>query len=107
MTHTHLERRFLPIIRRAGLPKPQSQRYLGTNRVDFVWPELELVVETDGLTYHRTAAQQAEGLRRDHAHAGAGLLPLHFSHAQIRYEPAEVEQTLLAVARRRPGPAPR
>jgi hypothetical protein len=28
LTHSELERRFLPIARRAGLPKPQTQRWL-------------------------------------------------------------------------------
>ena len=44
---------------RAGLPKPLTQQWLHGFRVDFYWPELGLVVETDGLRYHRTAAQQA------------------------------------------------
>jgi very-short-patch-repair endonuclease len=76
-------------------------------RVDFYWPELGLVVETDGLTYHRTPAQQAEDRRRDQAHTAAGLTVLRFTHAQVRYEPGYVEQVLRAVARRlqssRPG----
>jgi very-short-patch-repair endonuclease len=100
MTHTHLERRFLPLVRRAGLPPPQSQRHIGRARVDFVWPELELVIETDGLTYHRTAAQQAEDLRRDHTHAAEGRTPLRFSHGQIRYEAGHVLEVLTAVRQR-------
>lgn len=97
LTHTELERRFLAIVRRAGLPLPEGQRRFGPTRVDFFWPSLNLVVETDGLTYHRTAAQQSEDLRRDHEHAAAGLRTLRFSHAQIRYEPRHVESTPAAV----------
>lgn len=97
LTHTELERRFLAIVRRAGLPLPDGQRGHGPHRVDFWFPQLDLVVETDGLTYHRTAAQQTEDLRRDQAHAVAGRRTLRFSHAQIRYEPRYVEQTLVAV----------
>ena len=97
LTHSELERRFLAIVRRAGLPKPTGQHRTGTGRVDFFWPELNLVVETDGLTYHRTAAQQSEDLRRDHEHAAAGLRTLRFSHAQIRFQPGHVEATLAAV----------
>jgi predicted transcriptional regulator of viral defense system len=40
VTDSILEQRFLRIARRAGLPKPQTQRRLGGGRVDFVWPEL-------------------------------------------------------------------
>lgn len=97
MTQTELEQRFLPIAMRAGLPTPQTQEWVNGFKVDFYWPELRLVVETDGLTYHRTAAQQSEDLRRDHEHAAAGLRTLRFSHAQIRYEPQHVENTLAAV----------
>lgn len=55
-----LERRFLAVARGAGLPKPRTQARLGRYRVDFHWPELGLVIETDSLTYHRTAAEQAD-----------------------------------------------
>ncbi len=52
-----LERRFLAIVRDAGLPAPETQRRLGRNRVDFFWPALGFVVETDSLRHHRTAAE--------------------------------------------------
>jgi very-short-patch-repair endonuclease len=99
-TDSTLERYFLPIVKRAGLPKPQTQRYLGSYRVDFFWPELGLVVETDSLRHHRTPAQQARDHRRDQAHLAAGRTPLRFTHGQIRYEPSYVEGILRAVARR-------
>jgi very-short-patch-repair endonuclease len=53
-----LERRFLAIVRDAGLPAPATQRRLGRYRVDFFWPDLGFVVETDSLRHHRTAAEQ-------------------------------------------------
>jgi very-short-patch-repair endonuclease len=69
-------------------------------RVDFFWPELELVVETDGLRYHRTPAQQAKDRVRDQAHIAAGLTPLRFTHGQIAYEQESVVDCLIAVAHR-------
>lgn len=99
LTHTELERRFLAIVRRARLPLPAGQLRRGPHRMDFFWADLKLVVETDGLTYHRTAAQQSADLRRDHENAAAGLRTLRFSHAQIRFEPEHVERTLAAVKR--------
>jgi very-short-patch-repair endonuclease len=68
-------------------------------RVDFHWPELGLVVETDGLRYHRTAAQQGRDAVRDNALRAAGLTPVRFTHAQVRYEPNYVERTLAAIVR--------
>jgi very-short-patch-repair endonuclease len=89
-----LERRFLAIARAAGLPKPHMQAQLGSYRVDFHWPELALVVETDSLTYHRTAADQAVDIRRDQAHVRAGLRTLRFSHRQVFHQPAYVQEVL-------------
>jgi very-short-patch-repair endonuclease len=99
-----LERRFRPIARRAGLPLPLMRVYVNGFEVDFYWPELGLVVETDGGTFHRTPAQQREDRRRDQAHAVAGMAALRFTHEQIRYEPEYVERVLAAVARRLAAP---
>jgi hypothetical protein len=56
-------------------------------RVDFYWPDLGLVVETDGLTTHRTPAQQAADLVRDQTHAADELVPLRFARGQVRFQP--------------------
>jgi very-short-patch-repair endonuclease len=100
LTDSELERRFLPLVRAVGLPRPQTRVHVNGYRVDFYWPELGLVVETDGLRYHRTPAQQARDRVRDQTHAAAGLTPLRFTRAQVRFEPAHVQATLAAVARR-------
>ncbi|MGD9735509.1 MAG: DUF559 domain-containing protein [Solirubrobacterales bacterium] len=93
-SQTALERRFLPIARAAGLPRPGSQVRLGRYRVDFHWPELGLVVEADSLTYHRTVAQQTTDMERDQAHARAGLRTLRFNHRQVFREPRYVREVL-------------
>jgi very-short-patch-repair endonuclease len=99
VTDSELERRFLRLVRRAGLPKPFTQQRVNGYLVDFFWPELKLVVETDGLRYHRTATQQSRDRERDQAHVAAGLIALRFSHAQVRYDPERVVETLRAVAK--------
>jgi very-short-patch-repair endonuclease len=66
-------------------------------RLDFLWPKARLVVETDGLRYHRTPAQQAKDRVRDQALVAAGFTVLRFTHAQVRYDPRHVVATLLAV----------
>jgi very-short-patch-repair endonuclease len=87
-------------VRKAGLPKPETGLHLNGFKVDFYWPVLGLVVETDGLTYHRTPAEQARDRVRDQAHAVAGLTPLRFTRAQVKFEPEHVLATLTAVAAR-------
>jgi very-short-patch-repair endonuclease len=100
LTDSELERRFLRLVRRAGLPPPRTRERVNGYVVDFHWPELGLVVETDGLRYHRTPAQQAKDRARDQAHTAAGLTPLRFTHAQIGYEPWQVANLLTSVAER-------
>ena len=100
LTDSELEQRFLALVAKAGLPLPVTGARLNGFKVDFHWPELGLVVETDGLRYHRTASQQARDRRRDHANAKAGLETLRFTNRQIRYEAIEVEETLRSVAER-------
>ncbi len=97
LTDSELERYFLSIARRVGLPLPLTRQRVNGFRVDFFWPDLRLVVETDGLTYHRTPAQQAKDLVRDQAHLAAGYVPLRFTHEQVKYEPDHVRRTLIAV----------
>lgn len=99
-TASELERWFLPLARAAGLPRPLTSRYVNGFEVDFYWPDLGLVVETDGLRYHRTPATQARDRLRDQTHARAGLTPLRFTHEQIRYDSRRVRATLSDVARR-------
>lgn len=97
VTQSELERELLSLIREAGLPIPETQIVLGTARVDFTWPELGLVVEVDGLRYHRTPVQQSADAKRDHAHQLAGRTPMRFSHAQVFFEPGYVVGTLSEV----------
>jgi very-short-patch-repair endonuclease len=100
LTDSKLERLFLPLARRAGLSRPMTGQIVNGCKVDFYWPDLGLVVETDGLRYHRTPAQQANDRMRDQAHTAAGLTQLRFTHFQVRYEPGYVEETLAAVTHR-------
>ena len=99
-TDSNLERRFLALLREHRLPLPGTQEHVGRGRTDFYWPELGLVVETDGLSYHRTPMQQLEDRRRDQAHTAAGRTQLRFANLQVRESPDEVADVLAAVIRR-------
>jgi very-short-patch-repair endonuclease len=98
-TRSGLERAFIPIAIKAGFERPLTRQWVNGFEVDFHWPNLKVVIETDGGTFHRTPAQQAADRRRDLTHTAAGLTALRFTHGQIRYEPAFVLEILTAVYR--------
>ncbi len=100
LSDSNLEIFFRPIAAAAELPVPLSKQNVNGFEVDFHWPELGLVVETDGLRYHRTPAAQTRDRLRDQKHVAAGLTVLHFTHWQVRREPAHVRDMLTQTARR-------
>ncbi len=95
---SELEVLFRPIAVAAGLPAPLTKHVVNGFEVDFFWPELGLVVETDGWRYHRTPATQSRDALRDQTHTAAGITPLRFSHHQVKYEPDHVQAVLEATA---------
>jgi very-short-patch-repair endonuclease len=99
LTREELERRFLPMVEQVGLPLPLTKHWVNGYEVDFYWPDLGFVVETDGLRYHRTPAEQARDRLRDQAHTAAGMTQLRFTHEQVRYGPEHVLEILRATAR--------
>lgn len=94
LSDSDLEIYFRRIVKAAKLPMPLSKQRVNEFEVDFFWPELGLVVETDGLRYHRTPSAQLKDARRDRAHVMAGMTPLRFTHYEVRYEPARVRNSL-------------
>jgi uncharacterized protein DUF559 len=100
LSDSDLEVLFRPIAAAAGLPLPKAKAMVNGFEVDFFWPGLGLVVETDGLRYHRTPSAQAHDRLRDQTHVAAGLTPLRFTHHQVKHDPAYVAEVLRETARR-------
>jgi hypothetical protein len=94
LSDAELELLFRPLAAAAGLPTPLTKQWVDDFEVDFFWPALGLVVETDGWRYHRTPAAQTRDARRFQAHTASGLTPLRFSHWQVKHEPADVRRIL-------------
>jgi very-short-patch-repair endonuclease len=70
VTLSKLERRFLDVLREAGLPLPRTNRPAGGRRVDCRWPEHRLTVELDGYRYHASRHAWEQDRRREReAHA--------------------------------------
>jgi hypothetical protein len=94
LSDDELELLFRPLAVAAGLHTPLTKRIVNGYEVDFYWPDLRLVIETDGLRYHRTASSQTRDARRDQTHTAAGFTPLRFSHYQVKFEPTHVRSIL-------------
>jgi hypothetical protein len=94
LSDDELELLFRPLAVAAGLPTPLTKTKINEFEVDFFWPDLGLVVETDGWRYHRTPAAQTRDALRFQEHTAAGLTPLRFSHWQVKYEPRHVKAIL-------------
>lgn len=75
LSDDELELLFRPIAAAAGLPTPLTKQLINKFEVDFFWPELGLVVETDGWRYHRTPSAQTRDALRFQRHTAAGLTP--------------------------------
>jgi very-short-patch-repair endonuclease len=109
MTRSELERAFRRIVRRAGLPQPRSNLVIAGRERDFAWPDLDVVVETDGWHAHGTRPAFERDRSRDAELAARGYAVLRFTYRQVRDEPVRVAALLAPVLRRRsprpPGPA--
>ena len=94
LSDSDLEVLFRPLARAAGLPLPLTKHRVLDYEVDFFFPDHGLIVETDGLRYHRTPSQQARMVKRDQTHTAAGFRVLRFTHWQIAHAPNEVTDVL-------------
>ncbi len=94
LSDSDLEVLFRPLALAAGFPPPLTKHWVLGYETDFWFPDRGLVVETDGLRYHRTPSQQARAAKRDQTHAAAGLRVLRFTHWQVAHAPNEVVDVL-------------
>jgi hypothetical protein len=61
---SELERTFLRLLRKWGLPLPITNRPASGKRVDCRWPEYRLTVELDSYRYHRSRYAWEQDHRR-------------------------------------------
>jgi very-short-patch-repair endonuclease len=99
LSDSDLEVLFRPLALAADLPVPLTKHWVLGYEVDFWFPDHGLVVETDGLRYHRTASQQARMVKRDQKHTAAGLRVLRFTHWQVAHAADEVTDLLRRIRR--------
>jgi hypothetical protein len=97
-----LERRFLALCRRVGLPSPSVNEWIAIEgeemQFDFVWHAQRVVVEVDGWDTHRTKRAFREDRRRDRLLRLAGWEPARFTWDDVSGDPARVELELRTLA---------
>jgi very-short-patch-repair endonuclease len=96
-TWSELEEAFLAACRRAKLPTPEVNALIDPHdsdptaiRVDFVWREQRVIVETDGHQTHSTRQAFEEDRLRDQRLAVAGWVVIRITWRQLTQRPSEV-----------------
>ena len=102
-TRSEAERRLLELIRAARLPEPYANVRAAGYEVDFLWRELELIVEVDGYAYHSSRGAFERDRRRDADLQTAGFRVLRLTWRQIADEPAAVVALLARATTAVPG----
>jgi very-short-patch-repair endonuclease len=100
LSDSDLEVLFRPLAIAGGFPVPLTKHRVLGYETDFFFPDHDLIVETDGLRYHRTPSQQARAVKRDQKHVAAGFRVLRFTHWQIAHAADEVTDVLRQVRSR-------
>ena len=93
-TRSELERLFLDLCTRAGLPRPEVNVEIGGLTVDFLWRRNRLVVETDGYEFHRGKSAFQDDKRRDLRLRALGYDLVRLSYDQVVNEAETVAATL-------------
>ncbi len=98
---SYLERRFLELVRTAGLPRPTCQvvhRLDGERiaRVDFQFPDTKIIVEVSGRLGHVSDTDRQSDARRRNGLQQTGHIVLEFTTADVLDEQSYVIDTLIA-----------
>jgi hypothetical protein len=87
LTRSELEERFLALIDRAGLPRPELNVLIEGFEVDAVWRDARVVVELDGRGTHGTAAAFERDRERDRVLQVADWRPIRVTSRQLSEDP--------------------
>jgi very-short-patch-repair endonuclease len=101
VTLSRLERRFLELLREAGLVLPRTNRPTGGRRVDCRWPEQRLTVELDSYRYHRSRHAWEKDRRREREARARGDEFRRYTYGDVFEHPRLMLQELRALLPRR------
>jgi very-short-patch-repair endonuclease len=103
VTRSELERRFLEMLERAGLPRPRVNERLTIDgrwiEVDCAWPDRRVIVELDGHAYHSTRTAFERDRARDRALQAAGWRVVRVTWRQLHQDAGAVATHLARLLR--------
>ena len=82
------------LIRKAGLPQPESNVRIEGHEVDLLWRDHKLIVEIDSWAFHSMRSSFEGDRRRDQRLTTAGWRVLRVTARQLVFEPELVVATL-------------
>jgi very-short-patch-repair endonuclease len=99
LTKSEAERLLLKLIRRAGLPPPETNVLVAGCQVDALWREQRVAVEVDSWRFHGHRKAFENDRHRDAKLRAVGVLPVRVTARQVVERPeAVVADLALAVA---------
>lgn len=90
ITASQAEAHYSAVLKKAKAPPSETQYWIGPYRVDRCWPELKLVVEIDGVRFHRDRKRMEEDNERQDYLRRCGWAVTRFTRRQVVYEPEYV-----------------
>ena len=98
-TRSEMERRFLRMCTRAGLPPPEVNVWLdvgdgGKLQPDFLWRDARLIMEADGRQFHGTRSAFVNDRRRERRLQLAEWRVSHCTWHEIQHEPNRLAATI-------------
>ncbi len=109
-TRSELERLFLAMCLRSGLPQPEANVWLevpGGNplQADFLWRDARLIVEADSREFHDTPAAFEEDRKREQRLQRAAWRVSRCTWSQVEREPRRLATTIRALLAQDPPTA--
>jgi len=99
-TRSELERMFLALCRRAGLPRPEVNVPLEVAglrlKPDFLWRDARLIIEADSRKFHGTASAFELDRQREQRFFAAGWQVVRCTWRQVERNPHELIRLLRA-----------
>ena len=107
MTRSRMERELRRLIKKGGLPPPQTNVIVAGHEVDMYWPAHRLVVEYDGWNTHSSRVAFEDDRLKDAALMLAGERVMRVTGRQLERRPEELVARLAVATsaiRSRDGP---